>query len=115
MQTGCMKVYTFSCNADSIGMIHISMVVLQKCTDILKDEPGLCSETCLTAHDGNQAIDVKFQKGSDIEEEDDPVAITFPALKAEQEVSCVSMCPWLDTFCLCVTAFARLSPCLPST
>jgi hypothetical protein len=91
IQTGCMKVYTFSCSADSTGMIHISMVVLQISTDIAKDEPGLCSETCLTAHDGNQVIDVKFQKGSDVEEDDDPVAITFPALKAECEVSCVSM------------------------
>ncbi|XP_033607940.1 uncharacterized protein LOC111865960 isoform X5 [Cryptotermes secundus] len=56
------------------------------CTDILKDEPGFYSESCVTSHDGNQAIDVKFRKDSDIEEDDGPVAITFPALKPEHEI-----------------------------
>jgi hypothetical protein len=77
-------------------MIHIGAVVLQICTDILKDETGLCSKMCPTSLDGSQAIDVKFQKSSDVEEDDDPVAITFPALKADHEVSCMSMCP-----CVC--------------
>jgi hypothetical protein len=74
-------------------MIHNGTVVLQICTELLKDEPGLCSESCVTSHDGNRATDVKVRKVSDIEEDDDPVAITFPALKAEHEVSCMSVCP----------------------
>jgi hypothetical protein len=58
---------------------------------MLKDEPGLCSEACPTSYVRSQVINVKFQKGSDIEEDDDPVATTFPALKPEYEVSCISM------------------------
>jgi hypothetical protein len=84
-------------------------VVLQICTDILKDEPGLCNETCPTSHDGSQAIDVKFQKGSDIEEDDDPVAITFPALKPEHEVSCISVVRHVSRAHYCIDSLISMS------
>jgi hypothetical protein len=34
-------------------------------------------------------MNVQVKEGSDVEEEDDPVPITFPEIKAEPEVSCM--------------------------
>jgi hypothetical protein len=73
----------------------------------------LYSETCPTSHDRNQLIDVKVEVAdikveevtdvkvegvTDVQEEEDPLQITFPAIKAEQEVSSVSVCPRLSMF-----------------
>jgi hypothetical protein len=58
-------------------MIDKGVMVLQICTDFLKVEPGLSSETCPTSYDENQIIDIKV--------EEDPVPVTFPAIKVEQE------------------------------
>jgi hypothetical protein len=67
---------------ESTVMIDKSMMVLQICTDLLKMEPGLSNETCPTSYDENQIIDIKI--------EEDPVSVTFPAIKVEQEeVSCI--------------------------
>jgi hypothetical protein len=46
------------------------------------------SELYPESHDANQAMNVKVKEGSDVEEEDDPVPISFPEIKAEPEVSC---------------------------
>ena len=49
---------------------------------MLEPVSGLCTETCLTFPD------VKLEEGSDMpEEEEDPLSVTSPAVKAEQEVS----------------------------
>jgi hypothetical protein len=56
--------------------------------DSLKVEPGSDSETC---HDGNQVIDIKVEV-TDVQEEEDPVLITFPLMKTEHEVSCMMVC-----------------------
>jgi len=40
-----------------------------------------CTEKCLTASD------MKVEEDSDIPEEEDPLSVTSPAAKAEQEVS----------------------------
>ncbi|XP_023706923.1 uncharacterized protein LOC111864123 [Cryptotermes secundus] len=64
----------------------------------IKAEPKNCtnSETALvgpyaesypTPHDANQAKNVKAEAVSDAEEEEVPVPITFPEIKAEPEVS----------------------------
>jgi hypothetical protein len=71
------------------------MVVLQNYMNLLKVEPGSDSETC---HDGNQVIDVKVEEVMDIQEEEDPVLITFPAIKAEHEVSFMPWCTLLGSF-----------------
>jgi hypothetical protein len=71
------------------------MVVLQNCMDSLKVECGSDSETC---HDGNQVIDIKVEEITGIQAEDDPVLITFPVIKAEDEVSCLSICNFLAHF-----------------
>jgi hypothetical protein len=55
--------------------------VLQNCTDVPEPVSGLCTETRVTA------CDIKVEEFSDMPEEDDPLAMTSPAVKAEQEVS----------------------------
>jgi hypothetical protein len=56
----------------------------------LKIEPGSIAETYPTSDDGNEMIDINV--------EEDPVPVTFSGIKAEQEVSCISVCPLLGTF-----------------
>jgi hypothetical protein len=56
---------------------------LQNCTDVLETVPRFCTETCLTASD------IKVEEGSGVLEEEDPLAVTLPAAKAEHEVSYV--------------------------
>jgi hypothetical protein len=54
---------------------------LQNCTDVLEAVCDLSTELCVTASD------VKVEDGLDMAEEEDPLAVTSPAVKAEQEVS----------------------------
>jgi hypothetical protein len=51
-------------------------------------------ETFPTSHDANQAMNIKAEEVSDPEEEEeeDPVPITFVEVKAEPEVSSMSLC-----------------------
>jgi hypothetical protein len=62
-------------------------VVLQDCSDFLKVEPSLISETCPLSHEGNQVIDVKIEEASDTHEVEDPLLVTLPGIKVECEVS----------------------------
>jgi hypothetical protein len=71
-------------------MIDKITIVLQNCTAFLKIEPGSSSETCRTSRDENHIIDIKV--------EEDPAPIEFPGIKAEHEVSCMSVCPLLGSF-----------------
>jgi hypothetical protein len=54
---------------------------------------GLCGEMCPAfSHDAYQATNIKAEVPSDAEAEDGPPAITSPrGIKAEPEVSCVSI------------------------
>lgn len=71
-------------------MIDKGTMVLQICTDFLKVEPGSVSETCPAfSRDGDHIIDIKV--------EEDPMPINFPGIKAEHEVSVMSVCPVLGT------------------
>jgi hypothetical protein len=46
----------------------------------------------LASHDADQAMNVKAEEVSDPEEEEeDPMPITFQEIKAEPEVSCMSL------------------------
>jgi len=54
---------------------------LQNCTDVPDPLPGFCTETCLAASD------IKVEEDSDIPEEEDPLAVTSPATRGEEEVS----------------------------
>jgi hypothetical protein len=44
-----------------------------------------------TSHDANQAMNIKAEEVSDAEEEEDPMSVTFQEIKAEPEVSCMSL------------------------
>ena len=54
---------------------------LQNCTDVLEAVHDSFTETCVTTPD------IKVEEDSDMPEEEDPLAVTPPAVKAEQEVS----------------------------
>jgi hypothetical protein len=72
-------------------MIDIASVVLQNLTDS-EEVQGRCSETCPTiSHELYLPISIKAEVLSDVEEEEDPLAITFSGIKAEPEVSCGSV------------------------
>jgi hypothetical protein len=81
-----MEVYLISCN-----VIDKGTMLLQNCMDFVRIEPGSDSETYPTSsRDGNPMIDVKVEEG--------PIPITSKCMKAEHEVSCMSVCPLLGTF-----------------
>jgi hypothetical protein len=53
---------------------------------------GLCTEVCPeSSHDICQAFSIKAEVLSGEEEEEDPLTIPFPEIKAEPEVSCVTL------------------------
>jgi hypothetical protein len=63
------------------------VVILQNYTDVKKVEPDLCGETYPASDYASQVMNIKVEKVSDPEEEEDPVPITFPKIKPEPEVS----------------------------
>jgi hypothetical protein len=68
------------------------ILVLQDCVDLDRCVPGPCSEIYQTSsHDADQALNIKVEKFSDIQDEEDPVPKPFPAIKPEVEVSCTSV------------------------
>ena len=75
-------------------MIDNDVLILQNCMDLLKVEPGSCSETYLTSsHNENQVVDIKVEDSSvgegDEEEEEDPLPIPFTPMNPEYDVSFV--------------------------
>jgi hypothetical protein len=80
-------------------VIDNDVMVLQNCTDFLKCLPGSYSETCVTSfHDGSEVMSIKVEA---VTEEEDPLLITFPGMKAEHEVSCISFVEDPLTDCAC--------------
>jgi len=67
------------------------LLILQNCVDLLKVEPGSCSETCLTSsHTENQVVVVKVEDSSVGEgEEADPLLTPFTPMNPEYDVSFV--------------------------
>jgi hypothetical protein len=60
--------------------------------EVEKHVPGLCSETCpVSSQDVDLVMSVKVEEVSDMQEEDVPVPTTWRAIKAESEVSYVSV------------------------
>jgi hypothetical protein len=77
-------------------MTDNGMVVLQDSLDSQKDEPGSHSEACPSwSHDVDQAVNIKVEEFSDIDDGEDPVPMTVIGIKAEHEVSCMSLYPLL--------------------
>jgi hypothetical protein len=48
-----------------------------------------------SSHDGDQAVNIKVEEVSDVEDEEDPVPMTFVEIKVEHEVSLMSLWPLL--------------------
>jgi hypothetical protein len=72
------------------------IVGLQDCMDLEKRvPPAPCSEIYPTSsHGANLAMNIKVEEVSDIEVEGKHVVpVTLIGVKAEQEVSCMSVCP----------------------
>jgi len=69
-------------------VIYDAMVILQDGMDVLKVEPASCCETFMTdIHDGNEVTaDIKLERGTEVEDEEDPLLITSPDIKTEPEV-----------------------------
>jgi hypothetical protein len=60
--------------------------------DSQKDVPGSRSDACASSHhDGDQAVNIKVEELSDMEDEQDPAPMTFVEIKAEHEVSFISL------------------------
>jgi hypothetical protein len=75
----------------------MALFVLQNPADFGKVQ-GLHSEICsASSHDAYPAASIKAEVLSGAEAEEDPVSTTFVEIKAEPEVSCVSM-PMLGRF-----------------
>jgi hypothetical protein len=90
-----MKMYLVLCN-NSTSIRDKGMVVLQNCLDSQRDVPGSHSEAFRSSSlDGDQAVNVKVEELSDVEYEEDHLPMTGVAIKAEPEVSCISVCPLL--------------------
>jgi hypothetical protein len=79
-------------------MIDKDVVVLQNCLQLLEVVSASYIETCLTSHDGNQVIDIEVEEVTGMQEEEDPLSVTFPVIKPEHGVSCTSVFTLLGTF-----------------
>ena len=65
------------------------MVVLQDFADTHRVAMGSYDEVYVSSHDVSQAFDVKVEELSDVqaeEEEEDPLLVTSPVVKIENEV-----------------------------
>ncbi|XP_023704688.1 uncharacterized protein LOC111862998 isoform X4 [Cryptotermes secundus] len=88
VQAVYIKVEEFSDIEDSKDSEPMAVVGIkaehEDCAHPQEDVPGSCTDTCpTTSHDAFQAISIKVQEASDVEEEGNPVAISFPVMKAE--------------------------------
>jgi hypothetical protein len=61
-------------------------VILQNTMGLSQAGPDSYSEVCLTSCDGRQ-VSIKVEEVTDIQEEEDPLLITFPVAKTELWVS----------------------------
>jgi hypothetical protein len=82
-------------------MIDNSVVISQNCMDLLKVEPGSCSETSLTSsRDGSQEV-------TNVQEED-PLQM-FPVIKAEHEVQCICVCVDMHVYLSIIKSISQIS------
>jgi hypothetical protein len=72
-------------------MIDKDMIFLQNSTIVKKELRGPFGEMYLAFCDADQAMNIKSEKVSDTEEEEDPMPVTFLEIKADPEVSCMSL------------------------
>ena len=75
---------------------------------------GSYNEIYVSSHNVSQVFDVKVEEVSDVqaeEEEEDPLLITSPVVKVENEVGALSVCKFhrYTGFCLICIIFIALS------
>jgi hypothetical protein len=70
-------------------MADKNTLVLQSCTDVQSEECGLCSEGGVQSADDSSSVDsFKIEEEElQIKEEEEPIALSFPSIKDEPEVS----------------------------
>ncbi|XP_023704543.1 uncharacterized protein LOC111862919 isoform X3 [Cryptotermes secundus] len=85
-------------NEDDSTCMNSGDIYIPSACSIAKAEPedsmellevalGSCTEINDTSHDGNKIISIKVEDVPDIQHEEDPLLITFPAVKEEHELS----------------------------
>jgi len=90
-------------------------VVLQDFVDTHRVALGSYDETYMSSYDVSQAFDIKVEELSDVqaeeEEEEDPLLVTSPVVKNENEVGSWSVCKFhkYTGFCLIYIIFISLS------
>jgi hypothetical protein len=89
-----MKAYPVLCN-NIRARTDKGMVVLQDSLDSQKDAPGSHSEARASSPIGVQAVNIKVEEFSDVEDREDPVPTRFMEVNFEDEVSCMSVWPSL--------------------
>jgi hypothetical protein len=72
-------------------VVDKNVMVLQNYTNVEKVVPGPCDEMYLTSDSADQAMNIKAEEASEVKVEEGPQPITFPKIKAEPEVSCMSV------------------------
>jgi hypothetical protein len=72
-------------------MIDKDVMVLQNQTNSEMEVQEPCDETRPTSRDASHGINIKVEEVSDAEQEAGLVPITFPKIKAEPEVRCMSL------------------------
>jgi hypothetical protein len=72
-------------------MIDKDVMVLQNHTYSAMELWDPCGEMNPTSGDASQPMNIKVEEVSDAEEEVGPVPITFPKIKTEPEVRCMSL------------------------
>jgi hypothetical protein len=66
------------------------MVLLQNCLESQEGIPDLHSEVCALPSDVDQAVNIKIEKFSDVQDGEHLLPMTFVGIKAESEVSDLS-------------------------
>jgi hypothetical protein len=80
-------------------MIDNHLMGLQNDTEVENDVAGLFSETCpVSSQDADLVMSMKVEEVSGLQEEDVPMPTIWQAVKAEHEVSCMSLCPLANRF-----------------
>jgi hypothetical protein len=87
-------------------MIVTALFILQDVADLEKVQT-LCGEiyTASSLDVCHHAITIKTEEFSDAEIVEEPLPISFPGIKDEPEVSCVSV-----SMCLCFAGFTNTQP-----
>jgi len=82
-------------------------VGLQNSMDLEETVPSVCSETCLIVYvDGGAVCDVKVDEVLATQDEEDPLAIALPAVKAADKVCYVCNIVVLTVVQVCTVASA---------